>query len=338
MLFLRTAGSSTIGLGHIFRSIAVASSLRDLADVNPLFVLNDDSQAKSLIEKNGFSSVTVDGALASTEFIGGLVKSCSNGSHPTCYVDMKTDVSEEIRSWKKFDTRVILMDNLTPAHELADLTVLPVPYAHPSASHSGEKRIVSGREWIPVAARFAQERLRLPAFGERNSVLVTMGGADPNRLTLKVMSALATVKGVSIKVVLGFAMKFKEEARRLGKLLGPQSEIIENTDHIELLMREAGLAITAVGTTIYELAALGVPTVILSNYTADRADEVALGMLGWIVPLGYHLNVSELEIERTVRTLWKDAGKRESMSSAALSTIDGNGAERIARELIKFIS
>ncbi|MCL5267411.1 MAG: hypothetical protein M1469_04825 [Bacteroidetes bacterium] len=340
MFFFRTVGGSDVGLGHLFRCLAVANAVRDLQETDLLFVVNNEPVVKEVLSRYGFPFVVIDGASVSLAFVESLAQQHGDDNRHVVYIDMKGDIGPEIRAWRGVAASIMLMDNLSPANELADIVVLPVPFVPVPlrGSNIDGTRVRYGGEWVPVASRFQKVRRLLPVFRERKCILVTVGGADPNRLVLKLMRALASIEDVRVKVVMGFAAHFKSEVYNLNKSLGQRFEIIENTDHMELLMKDAGLAVTALGTTIYELATLGVPTVVLSNYRDDKMDEYELSQLGWILPLGYHLNVGEDQIRDVVSRLWDDIRGRENMSTIAMSTIDGRGAERISRELMNLVS
>jgi len=339
-LYFRTVGGNHIGLGHVYRSLGVAKTLRIHHGVKPVFIVNRDERVASLIEREGFEVATFGDSSIQRSAIESLQGYGTGVDGIVCYFDMKFDVSDEIKLWRSLGARVLLMDNTTPAHSFADTTVLPVPYVHDLMKDrtEGGPRVVGGKEWIPVSPVFLEMRDRLPSFSERKCILVSMGGADPNKLTLRIMKSLAAFNELEVRIVLGLAAQFKQQVYELNVSYGNKFEIIENSSNMAALMLETGLAVTALGTTIYELATLGVPTLILSNYLEDKRDEQELQRLGWVIPLGYHLNVDEQTIAKTVRKLWENAGRREEMSAAALAAIDGKGAQRVSKELMDLVN
>jgi spore coat polysaccharide biosynthesis predicted glycosyltransferase SpsG len=87
------------------------------------------------------------------------------------------------------------------------------------------------------------------------------------------------------------------------------------------------------GTTLYELVAVGVPAIIISNYKEDSQDMETYKKLGVHVPLGYYDSVQPEMIKNAVKYLLSDQNHWEMMRNKGWEIIDGNGAKRIARLL-----
>jgi spore coat polysaccharide biosynthesis predicted glycosyltransferase SpsG len=98
-------------------------------------------------------------------------------------------------------------------------------------------------------------------------------------------------------------------------------------------MAESHIAITALGTTPYELVAVGVPAIIISNYEEAIQDMETYKKLGVHVPLGYYDSVRPEMIKNAVKDFLSDQNHWEMMRNKGWEIIDGNGAERIARLL-----
>jgi spore coat polysaccharide biosynthesis predicted glycosyltransferase SpsG len=90
--------------------------------------------------------------------------------------------------------------------------------------------------------------------------------------------------------------------------------------------------------TAYELAALGVPAILLCLAEDHARSASALAEAGAVVSLGVHGSVSPAELGAAAASLLRDPGRRAAMSRAALGLIDGRGAERTAELLARAIS
>ena len=99
-------------------------------------------------------------------------------------------------------------------------------------------------------------------------------------------------------------------------------------------MASADLAITAGGMTVFEMAALGVPILIVQ--IADNQIPIAKAWQQY----GYGINMGRLDqltpeyLQREFMFLIKDRVKCDAMSEAGRSLVDGEGARRVARELL----
>jgi len=98
------------------------------------------------------------------------------------------------------------------------------------------------------------------------------------------------------------------------------------------LMLWADLAVTAGGSTCYEVACLGLP-----NIAAIAADNQVplvgkLDELGVLVSIGWH-DAIEIRLASELDKLLGDSGRRFEMSRRGRDLIDGQGAPRVAKEI-----
>jgi len=335
LFLMRAKGGPMIGMGHVFRTMAVAEAARIRFDLQVLFARNDDRAVAEALLKNSFEGFVLDDGPARARILGETLSRYAPDGRALCITDSKEDLSAEILLMKELGVPVLLLDNITPARFHADVNIYPAAHFDFRGlgwnGYTGE--CLGGRDWVPLAQRFLRVRPGLRPVEKREALLVTMGGSDPNRLALRVMDSLRAFRSdVPIRVVLGFSCRFAEEVQSKNRELGNRFTIIEQATNIEELMSDTGLAITALGTTIYELAYLGVPTIVMSNYREDAIDERELEKLGCVVPLGFHANLSDADIRDSIDALWRNGEKRASMSKKGLEVIDGQGAKRIAEK------
>lgn len=332
MLLIRTKGGGGIGMGHLMRCLSIAEVVREKNHLASIFVINDDESVKSIIKRKRFNLVVIDdNGLNQDSLMSVLSRPCTQHVD-ICLMDSKLDLTEEIKWLKEKGIPVLLVDNVTDARFLADVNIYPVAhFDHRGLNWEGYKGITfGGKDWVIIPARFIKARQVLDN-RQRDKILVTFGGSDPNRITLKVMDALKTMaREVDFLIVLGPSCPFKGEAIEKNRKLGGIYTLIEGTDHMEELMVEAALGITALGTTIYEFLYMGIPVVVISNYMEDTPDENRLKELGCVIPLGYHKDLSEKTVYQTVDTIWRDKVGMAVMAEMALNTIDGLGAFRVA--------
>ena len=100
-----------------------------------------------------------------------------------------------------------------------------------------------------------------------------------------------------------------------------------------LLMRDADIAFTAFGITLFELAYMGVPSVVIANYREDKEDLEAYDKLGIGIPLGFHEEVNEIDIRNAVESFLHKRELLNEMSKTGRTLVDGKGAERIVRAI-----
>ena len=146
--------------------------------------------------------------------------------------------------------------------------------------------------------------------------------------------------------------------RRLGAHAAPQAElsvvvgkmasyegvltanvsVLHNVSDMAALMGNADLALSAAGSTLYELAVVGVPTVAIAmteNQSLNAAgfEELDLGPVFRYEEGCFFGECGDLT--STVSRLSADRDARCSMSERASSIVDGRGAERLAQALLR---
>jgi UDP-2,4-diacetamido-2,4,6-trideoxy-beta-L-altropyranose hydrolase len=210
-----------------------------------------------------------------------------------------------------------------------NIGALRQPYPVPASS-----RLLLGPRFTLLRPEFARVRRRTgvtPARAER--LLITMGAADPADATSLVLRAIGHVSDrFDVTVVVGGANPRLKSIETLASRL-PRVRVLHNPDGLEHLMNEADMAIAAVGGTIWELACLGVPTLLLSSGDVqNRVAEVA-HRYGGHVWIGAIAVSSEQAIRDALIALSDDHAKRVNIVRLAEALIDGEGATRVATAL-----
>ena len=141
---------------------------------------------------------------------------------------------------------------------------------------------------------------------------------------------------ITVDFVIGGKKDNKEQIRRfLSTCKRMKFYFIENQMDLSPYMTRADFAVTAAGSTVFELAYLGVPQIVLvidknQEITGQKINEMGLGTcLGDIKNLDKHI------IEKTFLSFLHDDHMKQSISRQAQSLIDGKGAERVAFCILK---
>ncbi len=302
-------GGSSLGMGHVVRCVNIAVELKDIG-MDAHFLINKENPVAERVSNAGFSfSFAQLGDAAVREDFGSAT-----------VIDSKKDISKTLSHLKGRGVKTIAIDNPF-AGQSADAVIIPsVNFAGLAPNmYSGGDYLIIGRNF-----RASMDERKARQYNGPLKVLVTMGGADPNHLTEKVLKALNGIDGIETTVVMGPAFNAKMP------LAGERLKILFNVSDMAPLMRDAHIAFSAVGTTVYELAYMGVPSVLIANYRADAHDLKGFESHGISIPLGFHEDVATEAITRSARRFMEERGRLEKMSAACLSLTDGLGARRIA--------
>jgi spore coat polysaccharide biosynthesis predicted glycosyltransferase SpsG len=193
-----------------------------------------------------------------------------------------------------------------------------------------------GPEFAIIRREFAAYRNqpRHPS-GATPRILVTFGGSDPMRHTLRVLEALAgDADKLHLTVVVGPNFPHRRDVHHLASTMG--AIVHENVSDMPALMLDADLAISGGGTTMLELATLGIPALIIPQNEPEMRFSASIAARGAVRTLP--LDVSPQEIRRAVLALLDDPAARELLSATGRQTVDGEGQARIAKQILQALT
>jgi len=155
-----------------------------------------------------------------------------------------------------------------------------------------------------------------------------MGGSDPENVTATVIEALQTLSNVEATVVVGGSNPHFAKLQETATLHAPRITVRKDVSNMAELMASADVAVSASGSTCWELCLLGLPALLLD--VAPNQMELAreLDRSGCAIHLGDH-RISAEKIAGEVRSLLGSFELRRSMSHNARQLVDGDGAKRV---------
>lgn len=323
-VLVRADGGAGIGLGHVTRCLALAGALR-ARGAEVVFVTSPEDPA----------------VLAKIKAAGGLVETFPKGADEDAAIAFLLAVAA------KAPTRLVVADSyrVEPKHRRAimaaglkllalddfgsgavdaDFVLSPNLTAGADARRLFGPRYALLRPEFPAAAGRPLEKAGVPR------ILVTMGGSDPAGLTREAWKALDAAPGsFALDLLVGAA---NPQAGALARdAAAARHETVAHHDPADVpgLMRRAALAVSAAGSTCWELACLGVPSIVL--VTADNQKGVAEGL----VKSGFAVRADGVSAAATqAAALLADPARLKAMSAAGKALVDGRGAERVAEAVL----
>ncbi len=288
---------------------AVGAGLHDLP--LELGMSEDLDRLRELVEETGAAGVILDGYQFNEDYLHGL------GQAACCLF-----FDELARFY--FNNALVLNQNV----HAEDLT-------YHRASHT---KLLLGPRYAVLRPQFmAAKRARRDHPPKAERLLVSFGGSDPYDLTSRAIQGLALSKErYRIKVVLGGENQHAKQVRALSKDSPHQIEVLRDVSDMAAVMNWADLALSASGTnTTLEMSCLGLPMVLVIQAENQRLIGEAMGRKGLAEQLGFWSEVSGAMMCEAVDALANDPGWRARMSQLLMATVDGRGAERVARALLE---
>ncbi|MFZ5775048.1 MAG: UDP-2,4-diacetamido-2,4,6-trideoxy-beta-L-altropyranose hydrolase [Thermodesulfobacteriota bacterium] len=196
--------------------------------------------------------------------------------------------------------------------------------------------LLLGPRYALLRGEFRRGAIVEPDPGVGRRVLITMGGADQHNVTAMVLSALAAtgIDGLEARAVLGAANPHAAKLAEFAAELPFHCELLHDVTDMAGLMRWADAAVTAAGTTTYELAALGTP--FMTIITADNQEQNAawLERHGVAVGLGWFSKLTLGQISQRLRDFLENQKQRRDQARRGMELVDGRGAERVVLAML----
>jgi UDP-2,4-diacetamido-2,4,6-trideoxy-beta-L-altropyranose hydrolase len=163
------------------------------------------------------------------------------------------------------------------------------------------------------------------------NILVTMGGSDPDNVTLKVIQTLIDLD-LHIKVVVGGSNPHLRNIRdfiQTEKHSVALIEVINNAISMPELMAWADVAIIAGGSTCWEAAFMGLPSIVFIFVENQKEIAFAIENTGLGINLGWANEESYKKLKNVLINFLSNPIHRKSVSELGKKLIDGMGCLQI---------
>jgi UDP-2,4-diacetamido-2,4,6-trideoxy-beta-L-altropyranose hydrolase len=318
---IRADGGHNIGYGHFVRTSVLAKELIENGHDVKYYTKTSDC-LKEICQENFPISEIQD----EEEFLETL-----NEKSVDVVITDHYEIDEPLQNQIRENCKIYLaISDDTRYNFNCDILVNGNIYAEKLDYHftGQEPEILLGADFNLIREGFQKAAQKdLEHKEEIQSCLVMMGGGDTKNFTPKVMRILKEYD-LRTTVIIGPGFKNKEEIRRIAY----QREKI-NTEHnpenLAEIMQASDIAISATGTSVYELVAtktpfIGIPQADNQKKVAKSIEEQKLGIIA-----------NENNIEESIKKLTSDKDLWNNIRERQNQKIDGEGAKRIRNTIEK---
>ncbi len=327
-LLIRADAYPELGTGHLMRCFALAEGARDAGSEAVFLTYCTSPSLLQRIKGEGFELIELQapGVLEETlRVIGEQAPSwvVLDGYHfDTAFqravrgTGSKVLVYDDYCHLESYECDIIVNQNLGAED---------IKY-----SSSEGTTVLAGSSYVVLRKDFLDFNdtpRRIPEQGTK--LLVTLGGADFQNHTVKVLMGLGRVKRkLDVRVVLGAANKNLTEVRETVKTLHHAVKVLHDVPDMQRMMEWADLAISAGGTTSWEVAYMGLPAVFTVIAENQQKGVDALERAGY-PSISLFEDEKIDDIGSTVEGLLSDLEKRQELSNLGRRLVDGKGINRI---------
>lgn len=322
-VLLCAAAGPGVGFGHARRAYAVAVELRRRGIDATMVLKERGPQADWLASQKEtpcFLPPELDDAAA-------LMREAQRCRAPVVTLDIPTPLGRHaVLTLKRAGRAVVMIENEGPGRLAADLVVSSA--SRPALSWRG----AAGVHLASPAYAILGEAFRpAPKRGDGTPrVLVSMGANDADGMTSMAIAAVDRIQHqIHPVLVVGPGCRGRGDVQEALARTARQWEVHYAVPQLAPLAATADVAVVAFGLAAYELAAAGVPAVLVPRRDSDRWHAELFAAAGAAV-------IAERTtdgIAATLGPLLDGAQLRRRYSLAAEQLVDGRGAERVAELL-----
>ncbi|MDH2431303.1 UDP-2,4-diacetamido-2,4,6-trideoxy-beta-L-altropyranose hydrolase [Pokkaliibacter sp. MBI-7] len=237
------------------------------------------------------------------------------------------DYRAQLRS---LNYRLMVVDDLNDSGQMqADAVLNTTLYASELVYQPASLDVLAGADFVLLSRSYTQSH-HVP-FQQRTHLFVNFGASDAAGLTLPALQLLAA-SGINfpVMVVTGPAMRQHEQVAQLCQRHGFEHR--HDVPSLYPVLNQCRLALTAAGSTLHELACLGVPSIFMVVADNQLRSAQAHQQHGWCIWFDGR-SAGGLDDAVGMVKHWWEGVELDQRSEKARQLIDGMGAGRVVQYL-----
>ncbi len=319
-IVLRCDGYNELGMGHIYNCITMAYSLIE-HDVVLVLTRKSDIGIKKVKETN-LRYLVIDNDNDIDEVL--------ETYNPDIWVNDTLNTSKEYIEYLKSKVdRVITIEDVGTGAGAAD-AVINALYCD---NNIGDNAYV-GWKYVCLRDEFQLEPRK--AFSSKvETVLVMFGGTDPSNFNKLIYEVLLQIADKYKNIRFNFVTGIGYDCLANGVIDYPEKriQVFSNVQRVTEFMKTADLAITSQGRTIFELAAMGVPSIVVSQNYREVTHNFAKMENGFL-NLGVKEDVNIELIQNTLDWLINTCSIRRNMYDLMAKYELREGVQRVKKIIV----
>ena len=319
-------------MGHIYQSRALADELQRLG-AQVQFIVPDVPEGLAKLREWGMQVREISHELPDLEKISVIERVLAGQALDIVIVDILQSTPLLMQYMASKAELLLSLDDIGSGRIWADLLINIIH--HPERPFEARYREINALSYVVLRPEFHHAHQRDKAIPEKvGKIIVSQGGSDTFGGVVGLAQALQKLpEDIEVHLLVGAAFRHDGPLAEVVKQSGRRFVLQRDVQDMAGLMLEMDLAITGGGKTLFELAAVGVPFIVLTEEPREleTAEIVARDVL--CENLGLRREVGAEKIVQTVSKLLPDKERRLAMSRSGKEAIDGRGAWRTVQEM-----
>ena len=332
MIYIRTDMNSKIATGHVMRCLAIADAAKALGECTT-FILAD-YQACELVAEKGHKAIVLETQWDDMDNeLPKLLPILKSKNIKKLLIDSYQVTENYLKILSSYVITIYMDDKnsfVYPVHALICYANYWKKFKYTSLYE--KTKLFLGLEYVPLRKEFYNCREKMIK-KEAEEILLLSGGTDPFGMLKNSLSAMDKSKYKKINVICGRYDSSYEILQDQYKFFH-NIHIYQAVTNIEDYMNTADIAVSAGGSTLYELCVCGTPTISYS-FADNQLDNVYQfqkdGIIEYAGDAGQDKTVTK--IISLLDEYQRDVILRTQRSKKMQALIDGKGASRIVKAI-----
>ena len=311
------------------RSLELAAEMKHQGAQVLGFVCNDDTTCLKMLNAQGFRAWTE----SAEEDV--LTDVLVRDSVTELVIDTPAENrrtfsrAREVRG----DLYIVSLDHFDMENDDVDLIVNLINH-HPTMPAPASERVchAEGPDYAIIRRQFDAFLQKERKFPERDlQVIVTFGGSDPGRNTIKVMEALAEPSRAieSAVIIVGSNFEHGELVASKAAEISCPCQVLRGIGNIAEIMSSSDMGISGGGTTMLEMMSVGTPSMVIAQHEHELRFAEYFAKHGAVYPVGLGPHVTSTHVRDAIDRIASGRDARRSMSERGRGLVDGRGRHRI---------
>lgn len=340
-LLIRADASAKIGAGHLMRCLALAQHWqKERGEVIVAAIGLPENMMKRL-ESEGICYKLISAEPGTDKDLNQTIQIVKEVGAKHIVIDgYQFDAGYQSRI-RDVGIRQLWIDDYAHAERYcADIVLNQNIYAKPSlyeGKYNRDVKLLMGLDYVLLRQEFLSHKGKSKSVRDIcTNLLVTLGGSDEPNMTGMVIDALMMLENedLNVKVIAGPTNLHNESLIRKCEQQKSRFALLSNIADMPQLLDWADLAISAAGSTCWEMMYMGLPSVLIE--IAENQSPIAKGLdqAGVMKNLGWFSDLNTETIANAIHQLIKNKSRREEMISRGYGLVDGNGRARVFESLV----
>lgn len=355
-LYIRVDANAKVAMGHLMRCLTIADACKE-QNMELEFIMAEDT-CQDLVEQRGYRTWILNTDYTRMEEELPQLTACFQHTPETESHALLVDSYQVSATYLETLSKllpVIVMDDMGeqpwPVQAVVNYNHYAIHLPYTELYRKQNTRLFLGSAYTPLRPMFAEAAKDYEVRPRVKDILISTGGGDPLRIADKLVHALvmdsAFPSDMTLHVLCGPFSKSYEPLTKYAEIVGEDKlQLHANVTDMAGLISSCDLAVSATGSTIYEICAIGVPAVSFYFAENQRQGAEELDRIGAIPCAGGILYKSETSgAEKSVlhaivdqlKTYSRDFRLRQGASAYMRGIVDGRGAGRLAEEFARLL-